>query len=52
MTNTMGVIAHPGVVTKDGGCIALFMAALHELEVKAAEVLNVWEMTPNKAGWG
>ena len=35
-----GVIAHFGVVTKDGGCIALSMAALYDLEVNEAKVLN------------
>ena len=40
MSNTLGVITYPGVTTKDNGCIALIMAALHDLEVKEAEVLN------------
>ena len=40
MTNTLGVIAQPGVVTKDGGCIALIMAALYDLELKEAEAMN------------
>ena len=52
MTNTMGVITHPIVVTTDGECIALIMAALHDQEVKEEEESNAYEMSPNKAGWG
>ena len=57
MTNTLGVITHPSVFTKDGECIAFNMAALHvleikELEDKEAEVLNAYEIALNKAGWG
>ena len=52
VTNTLGVITHPNVVTKDGECIALNMAALHGIEVTEAEVFNTYEIAPNKAGWG
>ena len=50
MTNTLGVITHPGGVTKDGECITLNMASLHYLKVKEAEVLNAYEMSPSKSG--
>ena len=50
--NILGVITHPSMVTKDGECIHLNMTALHDLEIKDAEVLNAYEMAPSKAGWG
>ena len=36
VTDTLDVIIKLDVVTKDGGCIALNMAALHDLVVKEA----------------
>ena len=38
MTNTLGVITHPSVVTKVGECIALIMATLHDLEIEEAGI--------------
>ena len=38
MTNTLDVITYSSVATRDSVCIALVMAVLHDLEVKAADV--------------
>ena len=42
------VITYSSVVTRKTVCNALTMAALNDLEVKAAEVLNAYEMAPNR----
>ena len=49
MTNTLVVITQPSVVTKDDERNALNMAAVHDLVVKEAEVLNAYEMASNRA---
>ena len=47
MTNIPGTITYSYVVTRETVCIALTMAALHDLVVKAADVLNAYVMAPN-----
>ena len=48
MTHTLDVITYSCIVSRETVCIALTMAALHDLEVKAASVLNAYLMAPNK----
>ena len=38
---------YSSVVTRETVCIALTMAALHDLEVKLADVLNAYVSAPN-----
>ena len=47
MTHTPDTITYSSVVTRETVCIALTMAALHDLEVKAANVLNAYVTAPN-----
>ena len=47
MTNTLDTITYSSVVTRKTVCIALTMAALHDLEVKAVDILNTFVMAPN-----
>ena len=47
MTHTPGTITYFSVVSRETVCIALTMAALLELEVKAADVLNAFVTAPN-----
>ena len=47
MTNTPDTIMYSSVVTKETVCIALSMAALQDLEVKATDILNAYAMAPN-----
>ena len=47
MTNTPDTIMYSSVVTRETIGITLSMAALHDLEVKAADVLNAYVMAPN-----
>ena len=47
MTHAMETISYSKVVTREFVCIALTMAGLHDLEVKAANVLNAYVMAPN-----
>ena len=47
MTNIPHTITFSSVVTRETLCIALTMAALHDLEVKAADVLNAYVMAAN-----
>ena len=46
-TQMLDVITYSSIVTTDTTCIALAMAALHDLDVKEAEVLRIYMMTPN-----
>ena len=48
LTHTPDVITYFSVVTRKTVCIALTMVAFHELEVKAAVVLNAYVMAPNR----
>ena len=47
MTHTPGTIKFSSVVKRETVCIALNMAVLHDLVVKAADVLNTTVMAPN-----
>ena len=47
MTNTPDTITYSSVVTRETVCIALTMAALHDLEVKATDVLIAYVTAPN-----
>ena len=47
MTNTPDTITYSNVVTRETVCIALTMAALHDLGFRAADVLNTYVTTPN-----
>ena len=47
MTNTPDTIVYSSVVMRETVHIALTMAALHVLEVKAAEALNACVTAPN-----
>ena len=48
MTHTSDVITYFSVVTRETECISLNMAAVHDLEVKAADVLNALVIAPNE----
>ena len=48
MTHTLDVITYISVVTRETVHITLTMAALHYLEVKAADMLNGYVMAPNR----
>ena len=48
MTHTLDAITYSSVVTRKTICMALTMAALHNLEVKAADILNAFVMAPNQ----
>ena len=47
ITNTLDTKTQFSVVTRETGCIALTMVALHDQEVKATDVLNTYVMAPN-----
>ena len=47
MTNTLDTITYSSVVTRETAHIALTMMVSYDLEVKAADVLNAFVMTPN-----
>ena len=47
MTNTPDTITYSSVVTRQTVCIVFTMAVLHDLEIKAADVLNAYVMAPN-----
>ena len=47
MTNTLNTITYSSVVKRETLCITLTMAALHDLQVKEANILNAYVMTPN-----
>ena len=47
MTHTMDTITYSSVVTRECVCIALTMVALHDLEIKASDVLNAYVMAPS-----
>ena len=46
LTHTPDTITYSSVVTRETVCIAFTMAVLHDLEVKAADLLNDYEMAP------
>ena len=48
MTHTLFIITYSSVVTGETVCIAITMAALHELKVEAAVMLNANAMPPNQ----
>ena len=48
MTHAMDVLIYSIVNTSETVCIALTMAALHDQEVKALDVLNAYVMASNK----
>ena len=48
MTHTLDVIIYFNLVTREFVCIAFTVAALHDLEVKAANVLNAFVMASNR----
>ena len=48
MTETPEVIAYSSVVTRETVCIASTMAVLHDLEIKAVDVLNAYVMAPRE----
>ena len=48
MTYTPETIAYSSVVAIETACIALTMVVLHDLEFKAADVLNAYVMAPKK----
>ena len=47
MTNTLDTIIYSSVVIRESVHIALTMAALHDLEIKAADILNAYLMASN-----
>ena len=47
MTNTPDTLMYSCVVMRKTVCIALTVAVLHDLEVKAADVLNAYVTAPN-----
>ena len=47
MTHTPDTIMYSSVVMRETVCIALTMLALHDLEVKADNVLNAYVTAPN-----
>ena len=48
MTHTLDDITYSCVVSRETVCIALTVAALHDLEVKSADVLNAYMMVCNR----
>ena len=48
MTHTPNVIIYSSVVIRETVHIALTMAVLQDLKVKAADVLHVYVTTPNR----
>ena len=48
MTHTSDTITYSTVVMKETVCIAFTMAVLHDLDVKAADILNTYVMAPNR----
>ena len=48
MTHILDTITYSSVIMRETVCIALTMAALHDLEVKAADILNAHMVAPNK----
>ena len=48
LTHTPDVVTYSIVITKETLCIALTMAALHDLEVKGADVLDAYMMALNR----
>ena len=47
ITHTLDTITYSSMVTRDTVHVALTMAALYDLKVKAADILNAYEMEPN-----
>ena len=47
MSHTPDTITYSSVITRETVCIALTMAVLHDLEIKADDVLNAYVMAPN-----
>ena len=47
MTHTLDAITYSSVVTRESVHIMLAMVALHDLEVRAADLLNAYVMAPN-----
>ena len=47
MTHKQDVITYLSLVARETVHIALTMAVLHDLEVKAADILNAYVMVPN-----
>ena len=48
LTNTSDVITYSKVVMRETVHIPLTMTVLHDLEVKATDVLNAYLMAPNR----
>ena len=48
VTHTPDSITYSNVVTRETVCIALTVTALHDLEVKATDILNAYVMAPNR----
>ena len=48
MVHTLNAIAYSRVVTRETVHDALTMAVLHDLEVKAAEILNTYGVSSNR----
>ena len=48
LTHALDAMIYSNVVTKESEHIALTMTALHDLEVKAAVVLNAYVMATNR----
>ena len=46
-THTLDTIIYSSVVMRETVCITLTMVVLHDLEVKAADVLNAYVTAPN-----
>ena len=47
ITHTPDTITYSSEVTRETVCIAFTMVALHDLELKDANVLNAYVMSPN-----
>ena len=47
MTHTLDTITYSSVVMRETVCIALNMAALHDLEVKLSDMVNAWVTASN-----
>ena len=52
MTNSTDTIIYSSVVTRETMHIALTMAALHDLDIKVADVLNTYVMASNIERYG
>ena len=48
MTQMLDVITYSSIVTTETGHIALMVAASHDIQLKAVDILNAYVMAPNR----